>query len=88
MNTAPNNLVAREVAALLNSSTSYVYKLARTGKLAYLALGDDGPGHRTAMRFPAEAIAEFIRSRTVRTRPPPSPKLGPKARGEGRPPRR
>ncbi len=58
-------LAAREVAQLLRCSTGLVYKLARAGKLTYVALGEQGPGHRTAMRFPAEAIEAFIRERTV-----------------------
>ena len=58
-------LSAGEVARLLRSSRSYVYKVARAGELGYLALGERGPGRRTAMRFPAEAVNQFIRSRTV-----------------------
>ncbi len=68
MDIRPDFLNASEVARLLGCSRSYVYKLARTGKLSYIALGDEGPGRRTAMRFPAEAVAAFIRSRTVPAR--------------------
>lgn len=68
MDVKPGLLSAGEVACLLRCSRSYVYKVARSGELAYVALGEQGPGRRTAMRFPAEAVAEFIRSRTIATK--------------------
>lgn len=61
-------LAAREVAQLLRCSPGYVYRLARSGKLGYLALGEEGPGHRTAMRFPVEEVEAFVRSRLVPAR--------------------
>lgn len=70
MDMKPGFLSAKEVARLLRSSRSYVYKVARAGLLGYVALGEQGPGHRTAMRFPAEAVAAFLKSRTVQPRYP------------------
>jgi len=68
MNTARPPLEAREVALRFKCSTGYIYKLARSGKLGYLALGEDGPGHRTAMRFPVEEVEAFLRARLVPAR--------------------
>ena len=68
MDIRPDFLNASEVARLLGCSRSYVYKAARAGRLSFLSLGEQGRGRRTAMRFPAEAVAEFIRSRTVPAR--------------------
>ncbi len=65
MDTKPGNLNAKEVAFILRCSRSYVYKMARAGLLGYVALGESGPGHRTAMRFPTEAVAAFIEARTI-----------------------
>jgi len=65
MSTAPHSLLASEVAQLLRCSAGFVYKLARAGKLTYVALGERGPGRRAAMRFPAEAVAAFIEARTI-----------------------
>ena len=61
-------LSAGEVARLLRSSRSYVYKVARAGTLGYVALGQEGPGRRTAMRFTRDAVATFLRSRTIHPR--------------------
>ena len=68
MNTDRPPLEAREVALRFKCSTGYVYKLARSGKLGYLALGDEGPGHRTAMRFPVEEVEAFLLARLVPAR--------------------
>jgi excisionase family DNA binding protein len=62
---------APEVARALGCSISFVYRLAREGRLTYIALGEQGPGRRTAMRFPAEAVAAFIRARTISARVEP-----------------
>ncbi len=63
---------APEVARALGCSISFVYRLAREGRLTYIALGEQGPGRRTAMRFPAEAVEAFIRSRTISARSEPA----------------
>lgn len=68
MDTSKPPLEAREVAVRFKCSTGYVYKLARSGKLGYLALGEDGPGHRTAMRFPVEEVEAFLRARLIPAR--------------------
>jgi len=73
MDIKPALLSAGEVARLLRCSRSYVYKVARAGGLGYVALGQDGPGRRTAMRFSAEAVAIFLKTRTV---PPRSGAIG------------
>jgi len=74
MEVRPQLISAMEVARLLGCSRSYVYKLARAGDLGYVALGEQGPGRRTAMRFPSDSVAAFLRARTVhprqRTTPP------------------
>jgi excisionase family DNA binding protein len=68
MDIKPALLSAGEVARILRCSRSYVYKVARAGELGYVALGEDGPGRRTAMRFSPEAVTTFLKTRTVSPR--------------------